>query len=428
MPSDVYNNEAEQLLLAAILRNPESYFDINAADLTSHDFVNRDHRYIFSGVLDAVDKRTDPTVPYIVEYLKSNDKSSTVDYVVSLNSVPCSIEQGVSYAKVVKSLSVSRKLGSVGAKIIDLSAEKRTDYDTAISEAEKMLRDLTTHLPRNERSPRAEDILKVIENAQEYASIPIEFSDTLQSMTGGMRPGHFWVVGGFSSTGKSAFASNVVVDALTGGNTVAIISAEMTQEQYVMRMLSILSGVPLRDIQSRVTIGLDSHSMLVQAKQTLSRSKLYVYDNLYRMPKIRTEMTRLDSQQGLDLLVLDYIQNVSVTGDEVSDAREVALECQRIAKDLSCTVLAFSQLSNAQAQYEISGGDDNYYSLKGHGSIRDAADVVLTLHRDRAHQSSLLKVKFRKNRHGPISDFVCRFNLDTGLIEEIPFDMGELDN
>ncbi len=421
MPSDVFNNEAEQFLIAAILRNPESYFEINKVGLNKGDFVNRDHYHIFAGIQSAVLERSDPTIPYIVEYLKSNARPQTVPYVSDLSSIPCSVTQAEGYARLVKSLAVSRNLGRVGVGIIDLAAERRTDYETAIGEAEVLLRGLSEDLPKNERSPHVSDILKSMEEIADTDQIHIDFSNTLQAMTGGLSRGHFWVVGGFSSTGKSAFASNMALDAIRQNKSVAIISAEMTQEQYIRRMLAIEANIPLRDIQNRVTIGLDNQQSLIDARKMLEQSRLYVYDNLYRMPQIRTEMTRLKSQHGLDLMILDYIQNVSVTGDEVSDAREVALDCQRIAKDLSCSVLAFSQLSNAQAQYEISGGDDNYYSLKGHGAIRDAADVILTLHRDRAKQSSLLKVKFRKHRHGPISDFYCAFNLETGHIEEIPY-------
>jgi replicative DNA helicase len=188
-------------------------------------------------------------------------------------------------------------------------------------------------------------------------------------------------------------------------------------------MLAIESGVSQLDIASRVTIGLDKGKDIFDARKRIESYSLYVYDSLYRLSQIRTELQRLKSQKGLDVVILDYIQNISVTGDEVSDAREVALECQRLAKDLDCTVIACSQLSNSQARYEIvEGGDDNYYSLKGHGSIRDAADVVLTLHRDQVRQSSALKVKWRKNRHGPRSDFMCHFDLATSRIEEVAWE------
>jgi len=418
MPSNVFNNEAEQFLIAAVLRNPQSYFEINHNGLTASDFANRQHVQIWSAIESAVSDKADPSVPFIIENLRKANKPSAVEYVGDLQSVPCGVQEAIRYADVIKGLSVSRKLQNAGAAIIDLASEKRADYASVIAEATHIIRKVEDDLPEDDRSPGASDIISRMERFTLEDKVPIRFSPTLQSMTGGMSRGHFWVIGGFSSTGKSAFASNIALDCIADGRSVAIISAEMTQEQYLVRMLSAESGIPMRDIMNRITIGIPEQERMLAAKEVLSNARLYVYDGLYRMPQIRTEMQRLKNQKGLDVMILDYIQNVSVTGDEVSDAREVALECQRLAKDLDCVVIAFSQLSNAQAKYELDGGDENFYSLKGHGAIRDAADVILTLHRDRVAQSSRLNVKFRKNRHGPMSDFICFFNLENQQIEE----------
>jgi replicative DNA helicase len=421
--NSMYNNEAEQATIASLLRQPDGYWEINSAGLEPSDFVNTEHRQLYNAINYSVEKDGEVSVPIIVEYLKGRKRETVVEYMESLLKLPISSDKGNEYARIVKGLAVNRKLGTAGAKIIDISQEQRSDYESALAESEKVLRDLAQALPEHARSPLAKDILGRMQSAKAENTIPLTFSNTLQTMTGGLMPGHFWVVGGFSSTGKTAVACNVALDALLYPNKhVAVVSAEMTQEQYMIRLLSILSGVPQTNISGRVTIGLPDHDNLQRAKDDLTNANLYVYDNLYTMKQIRTELTRLKNHTGLDLFILDYIQNVSVSGDEVSDAREVALECQRIAKDLSCTVVAFSQLSNAQAKYEMEGGDDNYYSLKGHGSIRDAADVVLTLHRDRARQSSALKVKFRKNRHGPMSDFTCDLHLLTGKVREIDWE------
>jgi replicative DNA helicase len=425
MPSDLFNNEAEQFMLAAILRNPTEYFSVNDMGLVASDFANRDHIYIFRAITSAVESKDDPTLPYVIEYLKRAGKDHVVDYVGSLMTTPCSIAEAHGYAKVVKGLSVSRNLGNAGVKIIDIAQEKRGDYNSAIVEAENALRVVSDSLPQQERSPSASEILKRMDIMTHDEKVEISFSTTLQSMTGGLSRGHFWVIGAFSSTGKSAFVSNMAIDALRHKKKVAIVSAEMTQEQYLIRLLAIESGISQMELSSKVTIGIPKNQQLLDARRAIEGYELYVYDNLYKMTQIRTELQRLKNQKGLDVLIIDYIQNITVTGDEVSDAREVALECQRLAKDLDCAVIACSQLSNAQAQYEIAGGDENFYSLKGHGAIRDAADVIITLHRDRVRQSSALKVKFRKNRHGPVSDFMCHFDLATSRIEEIAWDDGE---
>lgn len=419
MANTLHNNEAEQQIIAATLRNPEQYFEINETGLIPTDFANRDHTKIWQAVFGAIEKKADPAIPLVIELLREKGHESVVDYVTELTTVPCSVTEAAKYAKVVKGLSVARELGMAGARIIDIAQEKRSDYFSAIVEAENTVRAVAEGLPAQERSPSASDILDRLEIVSHEEKIPIHFSPTLNSMTGGLAPGHFWVIGGFSSTGKSAFAANLVLDVLKKPDQkVAIISAEMTQEQYIIRLLAIKSGVSQQEISSRVTIGITGREKVLHAREYLAEQDLFIYDNLYRLPQIRTEMQRLKNQKGLDVMVLDYIQNVSVTGDEVKDAREVALECQRLAKDLQCTVVAFSQVSNAQARFDIEGGDEDFYSFKGHGAIRDAADVAVMLKRNRTAQSSMLKVDIKKNRHGPISRFYCDFNLQTGRMIE----------
>jgi replicative DNA helicase len=419
LANELFNIEAEQFFLASALRYPKDYWDLNEVGLVAADFVGTDNKRVARAIFEVVAEKNEPDLPLVVEELKLQGDHETVEYASSLSTVPCSVKQAKEYSRIVKSLAVSRALGHFGAKTIEISQSRRTDYETALSEVEGLLRGLSRNLPETARSPKPEDILRRLRLTRQTDHIPINFSPTMQAMTGGFYPGHFWVVGGFSSTGKSAFACNVALDAMLAPHKrIAIVSAEMTQEQYIIRMMSILSGVPQNDIRNNVTIGLDKQKALHDAEDLLSRSNLYVYEDIYTMPKIRAEMQRLKNRDGLDLFILDYIQNVSVTGDEVSDAREVALECQRLAKDLDCTVFALSQLSNAQAKYELEGGDENYYSLKGHGAIRDAADEILTLHRDRKNQSPVLKVKWRKNRHGPMSDFDCRMDLVTGGVKE----------
>jgi replicative DNA helicase len=421
--ADLFNNEAEMFLLAAVLRNPNDYWSINDVGLKANDFVNVENRKIAKAIFEAVDESRTPEIPYVVEALKESGHMDAVEYLTSLMTVPCSVQQAHDYARIVKALSVNRGVGMVGAKIISLSQEKRTDFESVVSDAEGLLRSLAKRLPEPERSPHVADILRRLTEEEDHDRIPISFSPTMQAMTGGLRKGAFWVIGGFSSTGKSAVACNIAIDAMaTKGKRIVIISAEMTQRQYVVRLLSILSGVPQQNIDSNVTIGIENQRALEFAKKKLAESDILVYDSLSRMDAIRTELIRQKNMDGVDLFILDYIQNITVTGDEVSDARTVALECQNLAKELDCPTVAFSQLSNAQAKYENEGGDRNFYTLKGHGAIRDAADVIYILDRDRKNQSSILNFKHQKNRGGPMADFDCKMYLETGRIEELQRD------
>lgn len=419
---ELYNQEAEALVLAGILKHPDAFWSINEVGLKSEDFLGSENRRVFKAIDAVVSERKQPDLPLILEELRVSDAGTTNEYMGRLTTLPVSVPQAIEFARTVKGLAVSRELASVGASIIEIAREHRSDTDAAVAEAESMLRRVRDTMPAPERSPDPSDILRRMRAAGPSSGIPIRFSPTIQSLTGGLHNGHFWVIGGFSSTGKSAVACNIVRDVLKDrGRWVGIISTEMTQEQYLVRMLSLMSNVPQRSIRDRLpTESFDSAQALKEAETELARANLRVFDTVYRMSDIRLQAQRMKETTGLDVLLIDFLQNVSGTsGDEVADAREVAIQSQLLAKELNCTVVAFSQVSNEMARYQQDGGDNNYYSFKGSGAIRDAADVGIMLKRDRVKQSPILDFHVVKNRHGELAVVPTHMDLPTGRITEM---------
>lgn len=418
--SELWNKEAESLTLAAILRYPDDYYGINDVGLNSKDFVFSENKAVMKAISAVVREKKSPDFPLVLEELRVAGSNGTEEYLGKLMDLPCSVAQAHEFARTVKGLSAARALADAGAKIVETAHENRTDYESAIVEAESLIFKVKQVLPPEERGTSAADILRRMDEAPMSDSIPILFSPTLQLVTQGFQPGMFWVVGGFSSVGKSAFAVNMAIDILRNrGKIPYIMSLEMPSETYMLRFQSILSGVPQRVLRSGVSLPMDDGEGLDRAKRSLARSYLHIDDTARTIEQIRSKATRLKETKGLDVLFVDFIQNVYVKGDEFADARAVALELQNLAKDLSCTVIGFSQVSNQQAMRDADGGDENFYSFKGHGAIRDAADVGIMLRRDQAAQSSILKASIVKNRHDERPSISMLMDLKTGKIEEM---------
>lgn len=419
--SQLWNSEAELLVLAAFLRNPKDYYSINDVGLVASDFQYPNHKKVARAIFEVVDEKSEVSLPFVIEALSLDGAEEAKELVGDLMSTPVNIPQAHENARIVKGLSVSRSLQKVGVSIIDIAKESRVDYESAIAEAEGQLRRLAESVPEPERSPKTSDILRRIKQHGVRDSIPISFSPSLNYITNGFIPGHFWVVGGFSSVGKSAWACNVALDAIkTRGKKVVIISAEMSQEQYLVRLLAMESGIEQSRIARMETIGTHEAQDLAAAELVLNKDNLLVYDTIYRLSQIRSEAKRIKERDGLDLLIVDFIQNIQGTaGDEIADAREVALELQRLAKELNCTVVAMSQLSNAMAQQDdAEKGKGDYYAFKGSGAIKDAADVAIMLRRARRSQSAALEMDIKKHRHGRLDVITCRIDLSTGKIME----------
>lgn len=411
MTDALVNTEAEVMALAGILSNPNDFWSINDVGLLPEDFIQAGHRAVMKAILEVAGDRKIPEVPSVIEHLDGTNP----DLVVKLSVSGASTPQAIEAARIVKGLATSRRLQIAGARIIEIARESRADSGSAVAEADSLLRGIRTTLPAEDRSPDPSDILDRLASYETVPGIPIRFSPMVNQTLGGMMPGHLWVIGGFSSTGKSAALTNLVKDAIRAKKWVGVFSLEMTQEQYIIRLLSLLSGVPQYDIKTRAYVGLDVVENVRAAEAYLRRAPLRIYDTLYRLPDIRSKAIQMKETDGLDVMAVDFIQNVHVEGDEVKDARTTILSLQNLAKELDCTVLALSQVSNEMAKWE---GDKNYYSFKGHGAIRDAADVAIMLKRDRATSPGTMDFNIVKNRHGEFMNIPMAFDPKTGRLTE----------
>lgn len=421
MSSDIiYNNEAEQLILAAMLRYPDDFYSINSVGLTGEDFLGPENRRVARAIFETVSEKKRPELPFVLESLRMAGGDDTAEYVSALTSVPCSVQQATEYVRTVKGLSVSRGITKAGARFIEIGRERRSDFESAVGDCEKVWKGILNGLPGVEESPVAVDILRRLASAGPVSAIPLMFAPSLNYITGGLQPKNLWVIGGFSSTGKSAVGVNIALDVIAlRGKRVVIISTEMSQEQYMIRLLSAKSGVPQLDIRNGIIRGLDNQQALAAATSDLEKSHLMIFDTINKWSNIKAKLHQIKNREGLDVIILDYIQNIRVTGDVYGDARDVATESLQLAKELDATVVAFSQVSNAMANQDIAEeGKGEYYSFKGAGDIRDTADVAIMLRRNRRDQSPILEFDIRKNRHGQLTQFDAWIDLPTGKIEE----------
>jgi len=415
---DLSNSEAEAQLVAAFIKNPEAYWDLNDTGITSKDFLGNENRRVMKAIEAVVAGKKTPDLPNVIEALKAADNESSIAYATRLLSIPVSIAQAKEYSQTVKGLSVARDLAKAGSEIVSIATEERSDAQSALSKAESVLRKVRANVPQPDRSPDPNDILARLRTSKAEALARIKFSPTLDDLTGGLQEGHLWVIGGFSSTGKSAVACNLLKDVMdTRDRWSLLVSTEMTAEKYMLRMLSLLSGVPQSILRSGITAPMVDTEALKRAETRLSRANLRIYDTIYRTSDIRSLATRQKETEGLDVLFVDFIQNVrGDIGDfSYGDVTGTILDLQQLAKDLRICVVTFSQISNEMAKYTE---DNEFYAFKGSGAIKDAADIAVMLKRERQTKSPNLDFHLMKNRDGDLSVIQTAIELQTGRITE----------
>ena len=218
------------------------------------------------------------------------------------------------------------------------------------------------------------------------------------------------IIAGRPSMGKTAFVLNIAEHVgIEARVPVAIFSLEMSREQLVMRMLSSVSGVDGNRLR-RGFISKEDWPLLSRAAGKLTEAPIFIDDSAAcTVLEIRAKARRLKTENGLALVIVDYLQLIrgrDRTENRQQEISEISRSLKSLAKELKVPVIALSQLSRA---VESRGGDKRpqLSDLRESGAIEQDADVVAfifreDMYRDDADQhTSVAEVIVRKQRNGP---------------------------
>jgi replicative DNA helicase len=174
----------------------------------------------------------------------------------------------------------------------------------------------------------------------------------LDSISGGIRRGEFWVIAGKTSRGKSVLMLQISAEVLRAGGKVAIFSLEMSKEEIVGRLVSFLAGIDYGLItQPRELKKERDLEKLKWALQLIADSSLWIDDSAGQTgDHITAEAAALAEARGpLDLVTVDYLQLIDGDRKRGENREQEVARASRglkqLAKRLKCPVLSGSQLN-----------------------------------------------------------------------------------
>jgi replicative DNA helicase len=467
------NIEAEQALLAAILVNNAAYHRVSDFLMAEH-FVLGVHGRIYAAVTRLIE-RGQIANPVTLKGLFDQDEALAeiggAQYLARLATSVVTIINAEDYGRTIHDLYLRRQLIVIGEDTVNDAYKHDLEEDAArqIEAAETKLFDLAT-TGQHEGSFQSfkTALTKAItlaeaafKRAGRTTGVSTGFTD-LDKLLGGLHPSDLIVLAGRPSMGKTALATNIGFHAAAAfhpakapdGRTVAedgavvgFFSLEMSAEQLATRILSEESQVG----SDRIRRGDVSHAdfeRFVQASQRLASVPFFIDDTpALSIGALRTRARRLMRQQGLGLVIVDYLQLLRGGDAEnrVQEISEITRGLKALAKDLNVPVLALSQLSRNVEQREDKR--PMLADLRESGSIEQDADVVMFVFReeyylarkeptkiehddDRAFNEAYEKWANRlqevhgtaeiiigKQRHGPVGKVTLRFDGETTRFE-----------
>ncbi len=394
VPSEL---EAEKAILGGIFMDQDVLiFSIDM--LGPEDFYDSKHKIIYKAMveLSAEHKTVDPTT--VLSYLDSAnqlEQAGGAIYITSLAEHVYSIDNMESYAELILDASFRRKAIE---KFNTLSQE---GYNTNVSAEDylEVVEKTIFDLQQNKRTTafrRINDVAKrVLDETTKNATKNTEIIglDTgfgsLNKYTQGFQKGALIILAARPAMGKSAFALNLAYNVAVlndnGHARVAVFNLEMSDEQLVERMIAAKSQIKLKNIKS----GKIQQSEWIRfntAVNDLSELNIYFDDaSDTTISSIRSKCRKLKSEDGLDMIVIDYLQLIasdkaSSRDSEFDKVTKISRSLKLLARELEVPVIALSQLSRSVEQREDK--HPGMADLRSSGSIEQDADIVMFLYRD----------------------------------------------
>jgi len=410
--------DAERALLGALLLKPDAIHDIS--DLVRGDsFYAEKHRLIYEAMRDLTERSEPIDMLSLAERLQAKSLLERVGgraYIAELAGTAPTPGNLAHYADLVSRKHLMRSLIDVSYEITESAYDESKDTVEVLDTAEKSIFAIanasTSHkftAIKDKLGATWDRIESMSKNQDVVRGTPTGFA-ALDSLLSGLHPSDLIILAARPSVGKTSFALDIARNTAIRHNTpVGIFSLEMSSEQIIDRMLSAESYVDSWAIRTGKIKEEGDFGRIRDALESLSKAPIYIDDkpgnNILSM---RAVARRLKREQGIGLIIVDYLQLMAPTTTKQSDSMvqqvtEISRSLKALARELEVPVLALSQLSRAVEQR---GGKPRLSDLRDSGSIEQDADVVMFIHReDRTNQDSdrknIAEILIEKHRNGP---------------------------
>jgi replicative DNA helicase len=413
-----HNLEAERSVLGAILIHNDA-FNTAAQVIDAGDFYRDAHRRVFTRMVDLNERGQAIDFVTLKEELARNGELEDVGgpaYVASLSDGVPRATNVEYYARIVKEKATLRSLIFAANKILTSAYEAEQEPDLLLDAAESAIFAVADDRLKGGFVPMSElvresypKIEQLFEQKRLITGVPSGFAD-LDTMTRGFQAGDLIIIAARPSMGKTSLALNIAQHvAMLPDRGVGVFSLEMSRESLFLRLLTSEAQIDAHRLMSGA-IGHKDYSRISHALETLNAMRLFIDDTAgIGVLEMRAKARRLQADQGLSLLVVDYIQLMSGRGrfeNRTLELGAISRSLKGLAKELSVPIVVLSQLSRAPESR--SDHRPQLSDLRESGALEQDADVVIMIYREDAYNkdpespnAGTAELILAKQRNGP---------------------------
>ncbi len=435
--------DLEEVVLGAMMidkKGVDEVIDI----LQPEAFYKESHQLIFNSIISLFEKQEPIDIKTVSFQLKKDGNLNTVGgdyYLIELSQKVSSSAHIEFHSRIILQKFIQRKLISISNEIIEDSYDETSDVFDLLDKAESRIYDISQrNLKKNTQS--AEDLvlaakkkIEEISKKEGLSGIASGFGE-IDRLTSGWQPSDLIIVAARPGMGKTAFTLSMARNISVENNIpVAFFSLEMSAIQLITRLISSETGLNSEKLRTGKLEKFEWELLNVKVTN-LENAPLYIDDTpSLSIFELRAKARRLSSQFGIKLIVVDYLQLMTLGSSQKSGNREqeistISRNLKALAKELDIPIIALSQLSRA---VELRGGTKRpiLSDLRESGAIEQDADIVSFLYRpeyykidewdDEERSPALGQAEFivAKHRNGGLSSIKLKFINSLGKFENL---------
>lgn len=420
LPSDAL---MERNTLGAALHAEQWLNDVVSVLRSAEDFYNPLHRDIYQAMLELMraNKPVDAvTVSAALQQHAQFTNAGGVLYLARLKDETVFPGRAAVYAREVRNAALLRRVMRFSDELKARCAEAGARAQDVLGEACKTL----FRLDERTLSGSLELIEPILERTIDQMEQDLK-SDasshrvktgfpSFDRVMGGLAGGTLNILAARPGMGKSTFALNIAHNAaMFYGKNVAIFSLEMSKEELAKRFMSARARINSKNFQAPNLMTKLDWAKLVEVVGAFKSKPIYIDDSAELSPhEMLARCRQLKSNSGLDLVIVDYLQLMTLKGKKENrqqEISEISRTLKLLAKELNVPVIALSQLRR-EAERGEEGSEPKLSDLRESGSLEQDADSVWMLYQgsksseeqeENPDEPRSVNLHIAKNRSGP---------------------------
>ena len=417
------NLEAERAAIGGVIAEGTLADCINSK-LDPNDFYDSRHKDIVQAIKDNIEQGTVVDLVTVAEALRiagNLEKVGGASYLANLPTTHTAETFLIEPVRLIKEAAQRRQMIAHAEEIKRQAQEGKVPSQVIAAQAQDTFLNMDDQGQDEEFEELGSASRKAFKKAEdrEAAKGAMSGLDTgltdLNRLTGGLQPADLIAVGGRTSHGKTVLAMNLAERVAALGRRILYFSTEMEPYRLAERLICSWSGISSSDWRfagASKSFDEGQWDRITQAVGHCHDLPILISKRWgQRIDLIRSAARKVARREPVDLIVVDYLQQVKPAKSARSREQEVAAvswNLKEMARELQVPVIAVSQLNRETDRRSKGNGvtRPRNSDLRESGAIEQDADMIILIHHPTAEPgqappSGRAELILSKNRNGP---------------------------